>query len=237
MSKYTGSTGVVASVPPVADDVTPQHELGTKVVTPDGRAYRYVGCGGTALVTGNLIQSEAEDTGEQNLAVDAAAIGATTVTTSTTVTVVANEYAGGQMLVSVTPGLGTIYRIKRHPAATAATVVLTLEDPIQVALTTDSRVDLVPNIYDNVIQSPATASGVTLGVAVNNITADQYGWIQVGGIANCLADGTVTVGTHVVKSDATAGAVEAFTGVLASVGTAVTGIASTESGAILLHIE
>ena len=71
MSKYTGSTGVVASVPPIADDVTPQHELGTKVYSPDGRAFRYVGAGGTALVAGNLVCSEAEDTGEQNLAVSA----------------------------------------------------------------------------------------------------------------------------------------------------------------------
>ena len=183
MSTYTGESVIFGGLPPVVDEANPTHNLGQKLVTPDGRSFRYVRAGGTALVAGNLLQSIAEDTGEQDLTPTATAIGATTITTSA-ITVTANQYAGGYVLVTVTPGIGQAFKIKSHPASTAAAVTLTLEDPVQVALTTTSRIDLVPNIYEGVIAHPTTSSGVPVGVAVNDITANQYGWIQTGGIAN-----------------------------------------------------
>jgi len=216
---------------------TPQTTVGSRAVSPEGRVFRYAKAGAVALVPGTLLQAPAEATGNEDLAVAAAAAGATTVTTTTTVTVTANQYAGGWMVVTVTPGQGYQYKIKSHPAATAAAVTLTLEDPIQVALTTSSRVDLVANPYNGVIINPTTATNAPIGVAVYPISIGYFGWIQVGGPAAVLADGTVTVGTSVVASNGTAGAVEAATGVQAPVGIAMEGIASTEYGMIKLSIE
>jgi hypothetical protein len=47
----------------------------------------------------------------------------------------------------------------------------------------------------------------------------------------------VTVGTDLVASNATAGAVEALTGVQAVIGNAMSGIATTEYGPVKLLIE
>lgn len=241
MSKFTGPASIFSSNPLVVDEANPTHDLGERLVTSDGRAFRYARAGATALVIGNLLQAEAEDTGEQNLAVDATAIGSFTLATSTTVTVVANEYAGGFIVTTVTPGLGTTYKIKSHPAATAAALTLTLEDPLQTATTTDTRIDLVPSLFANVIVKPATETGAIVGVACNNITAAQYGWIQVQGPASCLNDaGTIVVGNIVVASDGTAGAVEnganASTEAQPVVGVAMTGIAANENGLVNLCI-
>lgn len=214
-----------------------QHGLGERAVTPDGRSYRYCLAGGTSLVPGKVYQASAEVTANQNLTPTATAAGATTLTTSSTVTVTANQYAGGFVIVTVTPGQGYQYKIKSHPAATAAAVTLTLEDPIQVALTTSSRIDLVANPYSGVIVTPTTASSTPLGVAVYPVTNGQYGWLQVGGISACLADGALTVGTSVVVSNAIAGAVEPATGVQAPVGYAATGVADTEYGAVFLTMK
>lgn len=239
MSKFTTEAQVISGNALLVDEANPTHELGELAVTTDGRRFRYAQAGASNLVVGNLLQSPAEATGDQNLAVAAAAIGATSITTTSTVTVTANQYGGGYVVVTVTPGLGQIFRIKSHPAATAAAVVLTLEDPIQTALTTVSRIDLVNNPYDGVIQMPGTRSSCVVGVAVNDITASQYGWIQVGGVANVLSNGALTVGSAIVAAD-NAGAVEVgangTTEAFAPVGRAVTGVASGENGAVYLSL-
>lgn len=210
---------------------------GNIAYTGDGREYRFALAGATALVPGKLQQSAAEDTTNwENLAVAAAAIGATTVVTTTTITAAANLFAGGFLMISVTPGQGYQYRIKGNNAAAAAVCTLFLEDPILVALTTSSRIDILPNPYNNVIVNPTTATGAIVGSAVYPVTAAQYGWIQTHGTANILAQGTVVVGTEVAASSTTAGAVVATSGVLASVGYAITGIATTEYGSIFLNI-
>jgi hypothetical protein len=195
--------------------------------------------GAVALVPGTLVQAPAEVTNHQNLTPAAAAIGATQVTVTLGATAAtANQYAGGLLVVTVTPGQGYSYEIDSHPAASgSATLVLTLKDPILVALTTSSRVDLVANEYNGVIINPTTASSNPVGVAVYPIAIGEYGYIQTGGHANVLADGAVVVGTAVVASNATAGAVEALTGVQAPIGIAQSGIATTEYGPIHLLLD
>lgn len=221
-----------------ADSSVQMHKLGERAVTPDGRAFRYCKAGATALVPGKLQQAAAEATNHQNLVPVAAAIGATSVTVALGATAAtANQYAEGWIMVGLTPGQGYMYKISSHPAADAsANLVLTLEDPIRVALTTSSRVDLVANPYSAVIVNPTTASSAPIGAAVTAVTAAQYGWIQVAGASCLLADGTVTVGTAVVASNATAGAVEALTGVQAVIGNALSGITTAEYGPVLLSI-
>ena len=185
MTNYTGTMGIASGIPTVVDDVNPTHELGEKIYTSDGRAFRYVKAGGTVLEAGKVQQSSIEDTGDQSLLVEATDVGATTVVLADTVTVTANQYAGGFVVVTGEGGTGTgwQYRIKSHPAATGAVVTLTLEDPVQVAFTAATQVDLVKSVYDGVILNPTSATGAVVGIAVNEITANQYGWIQVEGVA------------------------------------------------------
>ena len=216
-----------------SSDVT---QLGALATTGDGRYYRFVTAGGTALVPGKLQQSAAETTGWENLAIAAAAIGATSITTTSTVTVTANQLTGGYAMVTTATGVGYQYQIGTHPAATAAVLTFNLVDPIIVALDTTSRLDLVMNPYASVIVNPASASGIPVGVAVAATPAAGYGWVQCRGVANVLADGAITVGTALVASNATAGAVEALTGVQQIVGTALTGISTTEYGSVALNL-
>lgn len=217
------------------------HNLGELCFSNDGRAFRYVKAGGTALVAGKLQQASAQVTGDQNLTAVAAAVGDFTIASTTTVTVTANQYAGGYALITVTPGVGYIYSIKSHAAYTAAAPTFTLNDSIQVALTTTSRIDLIANLYSSVIVNPATASSTPVGVAVFPVTAAYFGWVQVSGVANVLADadGAITTGTNVIASNAVAGAVEPgadATDLQANVGIAVSGIADTEYGAVKLNL-
>lgn len=236
-TQLTGTGPQVVAQGLFSSSATGYHNVGELVFSNDGRAYRYALAGASSLVQGKLQQASAEVTANQNLTAVAAAVGDLVLVSTSTVTVVANQYANGYALITVTPGEGYQYKIAGHAAFTSAAPTFTLSDAIAVtALTTGSRIDLVANPYASVIINPATASSTPVGVAIYPVTNAQYGWLQVAGVANVLADGTVVVGTSVCASNGTAGAVEATAGVQALVGTAVTGIATTEYGAIKLNL-
>ena len=239
MSSQLSSPAQTVASPIFTDSATQEHELGSITFAADGRKFRYAKAGAAALVAGTLLQNAAEITNHQGLAVTAASAGATTVTVTLGATAATlNQYAGGYACVTVTPGLGQVLKIKSHPAADAsAAVVLTLEDPVAVALTTSSKIDLVANLYNGVIINPTTATGCPVGVAINAITAAQFGWIQVQGPAPLLAAGANAVSNFVTSSEAVAGAVTDATHVAESaIGNCVTGAADTEVGLVLIAL-
>ena len=233
MSKLSSTASTLAQDLFVSSAVA-QQELGEIAFAVDGRKFRYARAGAAPLVAGTLLQSPAEVVNHENLIPAITAIGATQVTVTLGATAATtNQYADGFLIVTVTPGQGYSYKISSHPAAIGgATLVLTLEDPLLVALTASSRIDLVANQFSAMIINPAAASSTPKAVALYPLPATYYGWVQVEGAACLLADGAITVGTALVASNGTAGAVEALAGVQAPVGTAITGIATTEYGLV-----
>jgi hypothetical protein len=237
MSTQLTGPSLVAAGDLTLNTATPMEIVGTRIMTPGGREFAYCKVGATALVPGTLVQSAAESTGLENLTPTNTAIGATTVTTSSTLTATANEFAGGWLIVTVTPGQGYQYKIKSHPAASSAVCTFTLEDPIQVALTAAaSKMDIVANPYSGVLINPSATSGLVVGVAVYPITALYYGWIQTKGPACILSDGGTTVGLAVSASNATPGAVETLSGTQAPVGIAITGVTTAEYGLFNINL-
>jgi hypothetical protein len=195
----------------MSSSATATHALGERLVTSDGRVFRYAQAGGTLLVAGNFLQAPAEVSTHQGLTPTNTAIGATslTVTLGATNAATANQYAGGWAVVTVTPGLGQIFGISGHPAAAAAAALtLTLTDAVSVALTAAaSKIDLIPNPYKGVIQAPITTlTGAVAGVCVFPIPANEYGWIQRSGPACALIAGTPGPGVAIVVPGSAAGA-------------------------------
>lgn len=230
-SQLTGAV-TIAAQPIHSESSTQLHNLGELVFSNDGRAFRYAKAGATALVAGKLQQASAEvTTNLQNLTCAVSSAGATSITTTSTPTVTANQVAGGLLTVTAaTTGAGFTYKIKSHAAATAAAVTFNLVDPVVVATTGTVTVDVIPSPYSAVVVNPTTATSAPIGVAVYNITAAYFGWLQVGGVASILNDVGSTVGTNVSASNAVAGAVEAAVTAQAAIGVAVTGVANTEYG-------
>ena len=241
MSNATQLTGavVVAAQGIYSESSTALHTVGSLIHSNDGRSFRYCKAGGTALVAGKLQQAAAEDTtNQQNLTVAAAAVGATSMTTSTSVTLAANLLADGLLTVTAaTTGAGFMYKISGNTAASTAVTTFYLLDPVVVATTGTVTVDVKVNPYSGVVVNPTTASSGPVGVAVYNITAAYYGWLQTKGPATILSDGGSTVGTNISASNGTAGAVEAAVTAQAAIGYALTGVATTEYGLFYLTID
>lgn len=235
-------SGDIQAVPQqlFSSSATQQAELGARAVAPDGRVFRYVKAGGTALVPGKLQQSSAIVANHQNVAVaSAAAIGATSVTVTLGATAAtANQYANGFLIINDVTGEGHTYKIKSNPAAdSAATLTVTLEDAIVVALTTSSEACLIANPYNGVIVNPTTPTASPVGVAIYPVAASEFGWIQTKGVVSCLADGAITVGLGIAPSQSVAGAVKATATTLDNIGRAFQAGVDTEYRTVFLSLD
>lgn len=224
MATRLGPTPQVTSQDLYTYSANQAHVLGEKAFSPDGRTFRYVKAGAVALVPGNVLQSPAIVANHVNLTPTAASTaGDTTITVTLGATLAtANQYAGGYIIVEKgTTGAGQSLLIKSHPAAAlSATLVVTLEDAVQVTTSGTVTMSLVANPYNGVIQSPVTTlTGTVVGVAVGAIPISNYGWICTRGITAVTADGAITVGTVAVAVPAAAaGAAKVMAATLHQVG-------------------
>lgn len=179
------------------------HVVGSYVETADGRGFRYAKIGAVATVAGKVYQGPALDATNLQpsggLGVSAAAaIGDTSITISSSITLTANQLANGYLSVDVTPGQGYLYKIASNTAvSSAAGAVITLADPLQVALTTSSKVIVAQNPYNGVVIEPGTPTAAIVGVAHRVTTAGSYGWLQTRGAASVLFTGTGVAGKAV----------------------------------------
>lgn len=244
MANSTQLTGdnVVVAQGVFSESSTQLHPVGSSVMTNDGRTYRYTKVGVTALVAGKLYQGPAEDTSNQeNLSVAVNSAGDLSVVTTTTVTLAVNLMAGGLLTVTAaTTGAGFTYKILGNTVAAGAVTTFTLGDPIVVATTGAVTVDVKKNPYDQVIITPAgSATTNCVGVAVYNVSAASFGWLQTHGPASVLCSTTITVGDSIIPINATAAgaATVATNGVKAPIGYAMTGIATTEYGLAFFTID
>ncbi len=240
-SQLTGEIDVVAQGI-FSESSTQLHGVGSSISTNDGRTFRYTKAGASALVAGKLFQGAAEDTSNQeNLSVAVNSVGDTAVVTTTTVTLTANLMANGFLTVTAaTTGAGFTYKIQGNTVASGAVTTFTLADPIVVATTGAVTIDVKKNPYDQVVITPAgSATTNCVGVAVFNVTAAFFGWVQTHGAASVLCSTTITVGDSVIPINATAAgaATVATNGVKAPIGYAMTGIATTEYGLVYFTID
>lgn len=202
------------------------HHPGEQVRLADGRYFRYALVGASNLVAGTLNQAPAEKANHYEINPTSAVTSFTTVNsfnlTIGNTAVVANEYNEGFLTFSSGNNVGLTYQISYTPAAlaSATTFAPTLYDFLQNSVATSDTVDLSHNQWNNIIQSPGSSDQTirNAGVCMIAATAAYGAWVVSHGLAACVADGTVAVGTQVVASNSTAGAV---TGMSTTFSTAV----------------
>lgn len=231
--------------------------VGSKFNSDDGRVFALVQNGGTALVSGVLVQSPASiGANHTGLTTATAPIGATQITVTLGGTLVtANQYAGGFAVISAGTGIGQTLKIASHPpqATTTGTVVLTLEDPLSVAtLVSDTKTSLTLPQYgapngtnvgtDGVIVCPTTLTGRVIGATIYPIPASTttiptYGFIQTNGACAVLNGGGTAIGLDVMPGGSVAGSVVSY--VVATktrVGTATVAGEDTKAQLITLQL-
>lgn len=238
----TSLTGpvLVAAQDVLRTATVPQHVLGSYIETQDGRGFRY-GRAVAATVPGKLYQCTPQDATNYSpaggIGVSAAAIGDFNVTLTTSLTIALNALAGGYLTVAITPGEGYTYRIKSNTAVSGATgCVVTLEDPLVVALTTASKVVMVANPWEAVVIMPTTITAAPAGVSVGIIPTASYGWFQTHGAVSVLNSGGTAIGLSITPGGA-AGAVKTGGTTLGDIGYCLNAGTTAEYQMVFLNID
>lgn len=229
-SLYNGYTGTgLNGIPDTGFDAL----LNSKWNTDAGQVLTLVSNSANAQAAGTLLQSAAEVTAFEKLAMTVptatpATVGTNQILVTNGATVLnINQFAGGFLVVASGTGIGQTLQISSHAAAAAsATFIVTTVDPIQTTLDATSKVSLVANPAKNVIVMPTTPTGVPVGVTLYAIPASvantyngtsgaltaygtpQYGFVVSHGPVGCLIDSSVTgVCYPLGAKTATAGAI------------------------------
>ena len=192
-----------------ATSSTKKESLGALRITDDGRKFRYAKAG-EALVAGKnglMCDTTANHVKQTGDAVSKGVYEVSLVVGATAVT--ANQYDDGYLQIydGEAGTVGYQYRIKSHTACdSAGTVVLQLEDPIQVAIISTDTWSLIPNPFSSITQQASLAHGMG-GIVPVAVTSGYYFWMQTGGVACALNGGNTTLGAGMVQS-ATEGALK-----------------------------
>ena len=194
--------------------------LGAIAESADGRVFRYALNGGTSIAGAQLVQTAVAVGSSVHASAllmstvahggNSIASGVTTISLIMVTTNVssANMYADGYLHVSVGPGSG-VYLIKGHASGASASVV-TFElyggDKTKDAFSTVTNFGVRRNPYDSVVVAAATPTGGILGVTPVEIPANNYFWLQTGGVGSLNADTLTTVaGGNFLFSGSSAG--------------------------------
>lgn len=240
--KLTSPAVLISFDPYSVDTGDSSHNFGEKVICADRREFAYGRANSTSAV-GRLQIAPAPIANHANLTPSAAALGSFQITMTPGATAgAANIYAEGYAVINAGANNGATYGIKGNPAITASTAfTLDIIDPIRnAALTTASRITLVHNAHNLFIQGTSTTARGA-GVAMTAFAANNFGFLQVKGIASVLADGAIAVGSD-VNVGTVAGSVKAVSGTYATdlatvkMGNATIAGVDTEARPVFLNI-
>jgi hypothetical protein len=223
------------------------YQVGDVVRGSKGRLFRYTLAGAAALVKGNVLQESVEDTTYENMAVGTAgSVGDQYIqVTNGTATITSAQFVGGTIGVYTagTVAVGDEYVITKITGTltTGGALKVYLDRPLRYAYTTSAKVNMKRSPWSGVIVMPATTpTGMPVGVAIYEIPAAEYGFVQTHGECTVLSDNsTFAVGSAVGTPAAAAGAVGVYDAATtyALVGVARQAAASTHGISVFLQID
>ena len=177
-----------------------RHKLGTRATTPDGRVFYYAEASNTAIARGgNVVNGIAAVAAhDMDLVSAAASAGATSFTTTTSLTVTKDQYKDAYVYFNDGPAEGEIYRIKSNTAvSSAAGLSITIDEPdgLVTALTTSSLFGVMYSPYKDIhiVDGNGTPTTGVVGVTTSPITADYFCWVQTAGPAAVLMGAQVGI--------------------------------------------
>jgi len=200
MAKLTGKLATIDLYSSTTTQPGP-YQVGQIAWDVNGKAFRYVLNGATAMTVGQLQQSAAGmGATYTNMAVGTAGAkgDAFIQVTNGTSTITSQQFEGGSILVYTagTAVIGDEYTIVAVTGTltTGGALKVYLDRPLRTAITTSATVTMVPSPFAGVVPTPLTTStGMCVGVAVYAIPASAYGWIQTHGQSSAIIDGSAVV--------------------------------------------
>ena len=211
------------TVDPFTSGLTQLFPLGSRLLYGN-TVYAYGRLAAVAVTAGKCVTHAASIAHHFDLTPTAGvAAGETAISVETAGTdITLNQYAGGYLYVNDAAGEGQMLRIESNPAhdhSADPSIIITCYDDLATAITTSSRITLIPDPRSAQIVQAATTTGATLGVTVVDMAASAYGWFAVSGPQAVLTSGTLVVGNHAVPLGASGAVGPAAGDVIQVIGT------------------
>lgn len=180
---------------------TKLHPVGMPRIDPvTGKKYRYAKAGATLLAGDATVAAQANADHVDESMAEAAAVGVSQLTLTVTAgtTIAEDNLVDG--FFQVHDG-GIIYGITSNTdlAVGGTSIIINLDRPIQVALTTSNEFSLFANPWMDITDA-STDENFCTGVCPMAITDNYYFWSQTGGVATALINGTPAVGSNLIYS-------------------------------------
>lgn len=168
---------------------TKKFPLGMLAMDVDGNFYRYVKAS-EAIAFGELVTGVALAAWDSGILVDGAVTAADTKIHIDTVTTAMDEdeYADFYIRQAEAAGLGILHKIVKHPAiAASGEGDIYLEDGgAQEAFANNAALSIYSPYY---VEKTDAGTELIRGVGITALTADYFGFVQVGGVTSVLCDG------------------------------------------------
>jgi len=234
--------------------VTQRLPLGTRGLTPDGRAFRYCKNSSTALAVGKLVCKMSNDTSLDNdnyfctstLYQDelTTATSVVYIKPAATEVIAAGVFDEGYLYVNDAAGEGQYLIIESNPALDGTVSVVwpiyfNPDSRLSATLSTASLIGMIENKYkDVVVSGPDATYTVPLGATVRAVTGSYYFWLQTWGPCVVWANLTVADGSVMTYDTFTASGTAATVGAIHVIGTstdAITGGKLMPIGKVVAH--
>lgn len=161
-------------------NTTQQAPIGTRLKLSE-RVYYYAQA--SASVAGGTVMCSLQPVASHQsgiLAIAATSLGSLIIGATSSASVAANLYSEGYFAECLGTGQGEIYKVKGHPAGTAA-IPVTLYDSLNLTITSGVGYALTHNPYKNVVGDASQNLGIVVGVAPTAVTSGAFFWLQTYG--------------------------------------------------------
>ena len=187
-------------------DSLPIMPVGSRLTRSDGNIYRYAKFEETGYGPGYLMapdhsaqfMKDSDNTvvaGTASLSGTDGNIGTYRVQI-TKASVTQNQYSGGYLVITGDIGVGYTYRIRGNSASDASSrVIITLWEPLQVALSATSDLAIIGSLYNNLVKADAKAvdDNIVSGVSIVTTTSTyMWAYLQTWGVCGVYMGTAVT---------------------------------------------
>ena len=162
-------------------DTEQRYTPGTRAMSWDGSVLRYAKFGATNTSYQTAVWTNTTSAGVSFESINGASgIGSRTVNIADASTT-KDQYAGGYLLLFHATGDGKVYTVIANTASAGGIVILTLDQPLGVAVTTSDNLELYVSPFSDMRQGNSGSTKGFWGIPQALVTSGSYGWVKTWG--------------------------------------------------------
>ncbi len=162
-------------------DTAQRYTVGTRAMSWDGSVLRYGKFGATSTSYQMAVWSNATSADVSYEAIGAASAKGSKTVTISEASLAENQFAGGYILLFHATGDGKVYTILGNTASSGGVVVLSLDQPLGVAVTTSDNYELYASPFADIRQGNSSSTKGFWGIPQALNTSGSYGWVKTWG--------------------------------------------------------